>query len=140
MQYLFNKVPDRAGLQLLDWKETPTQMFSCENRKIFKNSFFKKTPPVAGSDKRTTLSSKHFLHFFTWFFYTWLLFTFLAKFLWIPTLQIICKRLLLSTQPTNSLNLQNLVCCTRSFVLDSLPLRRLCCQDIKRRRSIQGTA
>ena len=31
-------------------KETPTQVFSCEYCKIFKNSFFHRTTPVAASD------------------------------------------------------------------------------------------
>ena len=30
-------------------KETPAQVFSCEYCKIFKNSFFYRTPPVAAS-------------------------------------------------------------------------------------------
>ena len=30
-------------------KETPTQVFSCEYREIFRNSFFYRTPPVAAS-------------------------------------------------------------------------------------------
>ena len=30
-------------------KETPTQVFSCEYREIFKNSFFYRTIPVAAS-------------------------------------------------------------------------------------------
>ena len=41
---VFNKV---AGLTLL--KDTPTQVFSCEFYEIFKNTLFKRTPPVASS-------------------------------------------------------------------------------------------
>ena len=40
-----NKV---AGLQLYQ-KETSTQLFSCEICKIFKNTFFYRTPPMAVS-------------------------------------------------------------------------------------------
>ena len=36
------------GMQLY-WIETPTQVFSCEIYEIFKNNFFCRTPPVAGS-------------------------------------------------------------------------------------------
>ena len=45
LEYVFNRV---AGLQL-----------SCEYCKVFKNSFFQKTPPVAGSEKSINLPGKH---------------------------------------------------------------------------------
>ena len=37
-----------SSLQLY-YKETPTQMFSCEFCEIFKNTFFQRTPLVAAS-------------------------------------------------------------------------------------------
>ena len=48
LQSLFNKVAGIAGLQLYH-KETPTQVLSCESCEILKNSFFKRTPPLAAS-------------------------------------------------------------------------------------------
>ena len=45
-------------LQALDWnfikKETLKQVFSCEFRKVSKNTFFYGTPPVASSDCTST--------------------------------------------------------------------------------------
>ena len=35
----------------LCWSQAPTQLFSCEYCKIFKNSLFYRIPPVAGSEK-----------------------------------------------------------------------------------------
>ena len=40
----------RCRIQL-HWKETPTQVFSCEFCEIFKNSFFYRKPPVAGFER-----------------------------------------------------------------------------------------
>ena len=37
------------GLQLYQKKKTPTQVFSCEVYKIFKESTFYRTPPVTAS-------------------------------------------------------------------------------------------
>ena len=37
-----------SGLQFCQ-KETPTQVLSCDIAKIFKNSFFYRTPPLAAS-------------------------------------------------------------------------------------------
>ena len=45
-KHLFKGVVGPKGLQL---KEIPMQMFSCEFSKIFQNSFFYRTPPVATS-------------------------------------------------------------------------------------------
>ena len=43
-QSLYNQVADpRLGLQL-DYKETPTQEFSCDTCEIMKNIFFYRTP------------------------------------------------------------------------------------------------
>ena len=39
-----------SGLQLHE-KETPTQVFSCEYGKNFKNSFFYRIPPVFALEK-----------------------------------------------------------------------------------------
>ena len=48
---LFTKV---AGL-----KATPTHVFSCEICEIFKNTFFKTTPPVAASEQTQEVSVVH---------------------------------------------------------------------------------
>ena len=55
----FKKV---KGLQLF-YKDTPTQVFSCEYYEMLKNSFFYVIPPVAASDycsKRLVRDSKIF--------------------------------------------------------------------------------
>ena len=59
-QSLYNQVADpRLGLQL-DYKETPTQEFSCDICKIIKNTFFHRTPPMAAST--ADLQTKDLLH------------------------------------------------------------------------------
>ena len=51
---LFNKV---EGLMVCNFiKETPTQVFFCKHCKIFNNSFFYRTPPVAAFVSLTRLS------------------------------------------------------------------------------------
>ena len=46
----FNK-SYRPEAHKLSWKETLTEVFFCEFRKIFKNTLFYRTPPVAASEK-----------------------------------------------------------------------------------------
>ena len=53
---IYNKVAGLRpflGLQLY-YKETPAHVFSWDDCKIFKNTFFYTTPPVAGSSYETT--------------------------------------------------------------------------------------
>ena len=53
---IYNKVAGLRpflGLQLY-YKETPAHVFSWDDCKIFKNTFFYRTPPVAGSSYETT--------------------------------------------------------------------------------------
>ena len=49
LESLFNKVTDLMAYKFIK-KETPTQVFSYENHKMFAGSFFYETPPVAGSE------------------------------------------------------------------------------------------
>ena len=49
LESLFNKVTDLMALKFIK-KEIPTQVFSCENHKMFVSSFFHGTPPVAASE------------------------------------------------------------------------------------------
>ena len=59
-QSLYNQdAGPRIDLQL-DYKETPTQEFSCDICKIIKNTFFHRTPPMAAST--ADLQTKDLLH------------------------------------------------------------------------------
>ena len=52
-------------------KNTPTQVFSCEICKTFKNTFFDRTPPVAASVKRDSNAGVYLwnlLNFWLYFF------------------------------------------------------------------------
>ena len=49
LESLFNKVTGLMACNFIK-KETPTQVFSCEYHKMFENSFFYGTPPVAASE------------------------------------------------------------------------------------------
>ena len=51
LESLFNEV--------VDLKETPTQVFFCEICKIFKNIFFFRTLPVAASEQTQEISVVH---------------------------------------------------------------------------------
>ena len=48
LESFFNK---NAGLQLY-YKQTPTQLFSCEFSEFFEDRFFYKTSPVAAFDQQ----------------------------------------------------------------------------------------
>ena len=52
LESLFNKVVCLNACNLIK-KETPTQMFSCENCETFKNTFFYRTPLVVASEEET---------------------------------------------------------------------------------------
>ena len=59
-QSLYNQVADpRLGLQL-DYKETPTQEFSCDICKTIKDTIFYRTPPMDAST--ADLQTKDLLH------------------------------------------------------------------------------
>ena len=49
LESLFNKVTGLMACNFIK-KETPTQVFSCEYHKMFENTFFYGTPPVAASE------------------------------------------------------------------------------------------
>ena len=49
LESLFNKVTGLMPCNFIK-KETPTQVLSCEYHKMFENSFFYGTPPVAASE------------------------------------------------------------------------------------------
>ena len=49
LESLFNKVTGLMPCNFIE-KETPTQVLSCEYHKMFENSFFYGTPPVAASE------------------------------------------------------------------------------------------
>ena len=49
LESLFNKVKGLIACKFIK-KETPTQVFSCENHEMFANSFFYGTPQVAASE------------------------------------------------------------------------------------------
>ena len=63
------------GLQLYS-KETPTQLFSCGICKIFKNTFFHRTPPVAFSLYTIVPFFKFWCLFHSFIYYRNLLFYF----------------------------------------------------------------
>ena len=48
LESLFSKVSDLKACNFIK-KETPTRVFPCEYSKVFKNSFFYRTPSVAAS-------------------------------------------------------------------------------------------
>ena len=48
--YVFEKLQKQSPLSLTLLKKILVQLFSCENWKIFKNNFFKRTSPVAASE------------------------------------------------------------------------------------------
>ena len=49
LESFFNKVTGLMACNFIK-KETSTQVFSCEYHKMFENSFFYGTPPVAASE------------------------------------------------------------------------------------------
>ena len=55
LESLFNKVTVLMACNFIK-KETPTQVFSCKYHKLFENSFFYGTPPVAASKNGRRIS------------------------------------------------------------------------------------
>ena len=51
----------KASRLQLYWKETPAQVFSWESCKIFHNTFFQRTPPVAASEGFSSYTNQPFL-------------------------------------------------------------------------------
>ena len=57
-RYLYSVRMQEEGLHLR-WKETPTQVLTCEYCKIFKNSFFCRTPEVVSNSRGVFRAVKH---------------------------------------------------------------------------------